>query len=947
MSNWKKLEFLTNPSKLPQSSLEFSFLDFVEPKSKFTLTGSRYYALKHSEHINKIEEFINRNKSNGFCLEQIEFPSSIKKNAFYSQLKIFLLKLKMFKNIQEKYNLKSKYDLGEILLGTLREGFQFNSDYKKKIDSDTRDYLRGDTQYVYQDFPDYHLIPWLDEDPIGEIYVFKDPIPVNEKSMKRVADVMDRHILPDAFIRDIDLLDALYLINNKKVNQLDEKGRTMTSFDARGDQLNIEFPDYELDYLFKKVTTDPCTSRAAGLSTVETRNLVYSAHSNLDLITEHENDLYKEGLDPDMWKQKLSATEDRYYIMIDFKKSGLTTNREVIKEVYKAALRKYPKFRPFERYLTCLENVRVNGSLSKRGTSLGMDDNAISFFLSCAFEDWKERNPIYNDKVFGYFKGDDQVLICDCDEEMTKEIFISWLKTLRKLGFLVNAKKSFIGIKGQFCEIVGQGKGLDDKIIGFSMNSLDALGCYNQVDFKLYLRNLKRFKDGGRYAKIFDYFVSTAIFATNREFCNDELEVPFEMGGFFSNYENGLNTFITDVYKNKYNCDRRLYNVIGVDLPEQCWEFKRRKDLFQSMFDDTKALLRKLKIHSSKPMSRKWKESYDRCASERARMFNGTIEIIGSRVQKLIDFNDKFALSPDLLILNKRKDKIFVPRVKRRRGKIADFETISKRKISIVSKKYYTIDAIRARELLLSVNGSNKFLINYYNKLPISTIIWSLAKNVLNSKYAIPIKWLEYMLETRVSLDKLWNYYSQRGINLYDYEPRTLYENKVSELFRGPEDADCVIFEPETGLPIKFNSYDFFVWIENKKNPKTFFLDIVGRYCYVWLDERHQEAWWGPGERNKHKESVSRAQMIPLQVMSKDIIEDKILELKIEGVSAKSTAPTHIIFADSDEEEQGSLSNHDSDSDYLEEYFRDNPLNDDEDEENVYANLSTDSESEE
>jgi hypothetical protein len=949
MSNWKKFDFLTISSKNPPGSLDFEFQEYVTSTSKHKLLGSRYRCLKHSESLGKIEEFININKKHGFSLEYMRFPT--KEDAFINQLKILILKLKVFQNFQKKYGLLSKYDLGEILLGTLKEGFNFNSKYKKQLENDTRSFLRGETNVVYQDFPDYHLIPWLDEEPIQDAYVFRDPLPVDEKALERVKNNMYLHILDNAFIRDIDLLDALYLINKKKVNHLDEKGRTKTSFEARGDQLDIEFPENGLDYLFKKVTTNPSTSRAAGIPTIHTRNLVYTAHSNLDRVTMSNGDLYREGLDPTTWKNRLSKNEDRHFIMIDFKKSGLTTNRQVIKSVYQTAVKKYPKFRPWERYLTCLENIRVNDFPSKRGTSLGMDDNALSFFLSCAFEDWIERKPRWKDMVTGYFKGDDQILICDCDIEICKDIYRSWLKTLRKLGLLVNAKKSFIGVRGQFCEIVGLGDRIDDKIIGFSLNAIDALGCYNMVDFKIYINGLKTAHDNGRYARIFDYCVSTAIFSVEPEFCESEISVPFEMGGYFSNYSSHMNTFIVDVLENKPECDRRLFNVIGIDRPHQAWKYKKRRKLFESLFDDTSQLMRKLEYFTANPMSGPWKRTFDACLEERRKAFLGPIELIGSKIQKLIDFNDGYALPVQYLILNPRKEKIFVPKKTKKKGKLRDFAYANKRKISLAEKHYYTIDEIRAKELLISAELDNRFRINYYEKLPASTLIWSIAKSVTYSKYAVPINWLEYCNENRISVDNLWDYYSKKGINIYDYQPRFNIESQIKDLFRGPENSDCVMVDSVTGFPIKFNSYDFFVHIENRGKPEIFFSEIVRRNYYVWFDETHQIAWWGKNGRNEFTDKEARkAEMILLQIMNEQKLKDiyEIQSLRIEGKTS-DVKPTHITFSDSEDEEvkiEEELSNHDSDSDYLNEYFKDNPLDSASDnEENVYANLSSSEES--
>ena len=966
MSNWKKLNFSQYDSKEPHSSLEVDFTKYQSTEVKHKLIGSKYKPLRHSEQIKHINEFLEINSKHGFDLDKMKFPP--KETAFINQLKILILKMKAFQYFVKRKLVHPEEDLGEILLGTLKEGFKFNSSYKKRLEEYTRSYLRGERDTVYQEFPDYHLIPWLDEDDIENIYVFSDPLPIKEKKLNKVMDRMDDHIVDDALIRDIDLIDALYLINNKKVNHLDKKGRTMTAFDYRGGDLDISFPTDGLDYLFKKVTTDPSTSRAAGLPTVRTRNLVYAAHSNLDLVTLHPNDLYKEGLEPSVWIERMSVEKNRHYIMIDFKKSGLTTNRDVIKAVYKVAVRHYKRFRPWLAYLDSLGLIRVNGTISKRGTSLGMDDNALSFFLSCAFEEWKE-NHYLGSKVVGFFKGDDQILICDCFEEEAKEIFRSWLKDLRDLGLLVNAKKSFIGQRGQFCEIVGRGSGIDNKIIGYSLNCFDALGTYNHIDFKMYINNLKKNHDLQTYALIFDYCLVSTIFSVKPEFCDSEIIVPFEMGGYFSNYERKLNTFIVDVYDNKItNCDRRLFNLIGCKLPKVSWRYRKMEEFYSTVFRDTQTMLDKIKKISAQPMTAEWKKCYDICAQERQNLFHGPITLIGSRIQMLLDEKESFALPIDLLFRKENKERTYVP-MKKFKGKIRlkmteHFKLVRKDMIVKQEKKYYFIDEIRARELLLSArDGNNIFLINYYCELPMSTVIWSLCKFITNSDWAIPIDWVEYVYRTKVSLDKLWRYYGSKGIHLYDYRPRLPEEQVVTALFRGPDNinTDSVIMCPYSGFPLKFSSWEYRAWVENHhghtSKDKKFFLDLSDHYYREWSDEVHERAWYGPLGRNRPakkewlvKKAKEQAQIYSIaDYMQKVVLPRREQQsLIVTGVSDHEEVEEEEKLPDlnSDEDvkvkskEESDEENY-SDSDMLEDYLRDNPLNKDtDDEEDPYRDLS-------
>ena len=578
--------------------------------------GSRYKPLKHSECTKKISEFIQINSKHGFDLSKIKYPA--KTDCFYSQLQIFILKLRAFNAITEKYRVPVEFNVGNILLRCLREGFPFNEEYKKICDLKTRDFICGDTDYVYTEYPASHLLPWLDETPIQDMYVFREPIPVVPKRLQMVEEYMKSKIIDKAYVRDIDLIDAIYLLNNKKTAHMDKRGKTRTSYEARGNEFDISFSEGRLDYLFKKVTTDPATSRVAGLSTVKTRNLVYAAHSNLDLVTIKSNDLYKTGVDQSEWKNRLSKSEGRQFIMLDFKKSGLTTNREVIKSVYRAALSKYPGFRPWVFYLNALDQIYVNGHESLRGTSLGMDDNAISFFVSCAYDVFIQKYNISD--TYGYFKGDDQVIIVENNAD-AKKILRQWVKFLAKLGFLVNTKKTYIGLRGQFCEIVGNGPYIDTKIISESLCCFDALGAYNCVDYKIYMRALKKVYDTRLYSGIWSYCAIQSILCAPKEFAKEDIETPFEAGGYFSNYERGLNTFIVDVIDEKIKIPQQHINIIGIKYPEM-FEFEHRSEIFDKR-EDMNEILSKLIRRNPLPMSKRWKKKWtnvwpyaNRCTEE-------------------------------------------------------------------------------------------------------------------------------------------------------------------------------------------------------------------------------------------------------------------------------------------------------------------------------------------
>jgi hypothetical protein len=232
-------------------------------------------------------------------------------------------------------------------------------------------------------------------------------------------------------------------------------------------------------------------------------------------------------------------------------------------------------------------------------------------------------------------------------------------------------------------------------------------------------------------------------------------------------------------------------------------------------------------------------------------------------------------------------------------------------------------------------------------------------------------------MKNRINVQDLWEFYKDRGIELYQWRPRETDEIGISQMFRGPDRADTLIICPFTGFPIKYYSFDLMVWMENKRGLENFFSQLTEHYYAEWYNDEKRKRWYGTFDRNAPKvklvknieeytqfdpEVLQRMELYPgieycpegvdpevwfwyyEHYISLDYVEDNYnWQLPLDIV----VAPSVLQNPEGSEESSYELA-HESDSDEVANYLRDNPLNDDTDaEEDPYNMSSKESDSEE
>lgn len=448
-----------------------------------------------------------------------------------------------------------------VLLRNLKEGPKYAEYLSKCLTYTYRDKVGvacyefpkeyiDDAAWGYDYFPSpFHLLPYMGEcDDYAVTYNRPTVHPSLKETFQELAEKYVRRINYDLFFDDADIISTL---TNKAV--MVGAWKTEPNLTARVKQ---GFPGCVTSYFrFKEKVIYKCPheQRACWIPDVPTNNSIKLAKRIFQETLKSPADYYFRRPEWSELKEFLEASYDTYFIMSDLKKSGLTFPHHLVLWVKELIALKNQ-----ELDLSVLDGYSNNVVFKEDGKTiyepmvglgLGMGDPLISWVLSILFLIWKKT---WNDEyvIKGMFWGDDQVIKVypRIGKTMTQYdaavLAKDWDRFQRKYGLVVHEYKPFVASTGCLLETYpDEIPGWDSLKRGQWVGSLFwALGCINIVQAKEYVNAV--YNTLALYGTMLD-LADRAVYEEiiprwGYEFFPEEIQLPFEIGGWVRYVKDGL-----------------------------------------------------------------------------------------------------------------------------------------------------------------------------------------------------------------------------------------------------------------------------------------------------------------------------------------------------------------------------------------------------------------------
>lgn len=539
--------------------------------------GNRVWAFPHPETrqiLKKLEL--------AQTIDKFKVPN-LKDKAFQAEIHRLKKTLILWENTPGKKYMTSH----EIMHGNLTYGWKFAEKLDDLMKSSIRlssSILEGhnlanldescvEIEGIDSIFPATLLLPF-DKGEDTNDYDWSDlPVEIDEEVRDRfkskILDFIERiEIQPPR----IDSVDLLSLMGSATNYDFDNDIRRPKSA-LKGHDPSLELERGQFKFNLTSVYKNPHEPRTIVVPTPETLNSLMLLEKQLKLVLDVPSDSFNET--NFMWLERWLTGNGHYrYIMSDQKKCGLTFPREILMDLFEVLEDHYPDW-DFGLFRTGFTNpiiVKDGEAFSPtRGVGLGMMNGAISAATSIIFEIFREDNQDY--KLSGKFYNDDQVIrykVFNEGRELNimddEDIASGWDECMERHGLIISKSKPFVCESGLLLEIYGK---------NFPIDTMKRTQYVGQLYKALTLKHIHERKEHvaavydclpQEYLELANKVITDIIMETGYEFRPDEVDVPFEAGGWVRHVKEGIN-MLFDWLDNAGYSYRPYANILLVERP--------------------------------------------------------------------------------------------------------------------------------------------------------------------------------------------------------------------------------------------------------------------------------------------------------------------------------------------------------------------------------------------
>jgi len=648
---------------------------------------------------------------------------------------------------------------------------------------------------ICQIYPPKHLINWMRPKDISDMLDYCQQEP-NIKIDKDLKEFIKKFLKKD---ENLIFEDHLHHIENMKEKSSFKKG--ISQMQEKLDKGLKTFYPTHLEFRITSVHKTACESRTIAIAESSARDFISIVRSNYKKVLNNPNDMYGER--PYKTEQHLHQEYEKLFFLFDQKKSGWTFPMELITIFFEALCDIYPDFYPFIEMKNIFSSKSVTYTLEelpnvkpKRGFTLGMFDDIVSFLISCLWDKFLEEEihgylKDYIDNLSGFFFGDDSMIIAkEIPTHDFKSICKMWSTYIDNYGICLNSKKSFLTNVGVFCEIYGrhsQKKLL--KKLEYMLSVYDCLKCYNTYHAKLVFSSLDlvlktmltydgESKKGHSYLEeSLRMMQDDIINSFDYEFFDAEFRLHFQCGGWYYYMEEGQNTFLYEVYEGDIHPS--FINIALINPDDYLGKNQQKKnkpivekfsnmqfyaDLTGYFSLDTGINMYRILINRIKRDSISIAKDYWDIEFARKKAYLST---------KYTDMNNRLLLMKRFFKENQKlSEKMFTKAY----WNVPLWYDFTKNDFISCKKHPKKLDKTRSLDF---VRNFPEKVSNIYNTRYLKEISWkdiysNIDYSLATSKWIIPTEWAVFANNLNIDIEYLYKKMSKFGYNLFEYIPASL-----------------------------------------------------------------------------------------------------------------------------------------------------------------------------
>lgn len=397
--------------------------------------------------------------------------------------------------------------------------------------------LEGSIDFI---FPSTCLVNWKLPDPEDWSYYFEEPEEIDDFHLDELMSEL-RLLLEGYDLPQPDMLDDLSWVRSTSSLRL-EDDETEPCWISQSKDKGERYTSY-FSALNVVIQKNPAETRPVLIMTPPSLRTVSDCSKLLSYIGKNIKEYCVHKVDK-VYNNELSKLKGVNFLMLDFSKCGIRFPRKIVISAFSLLEELYPSFECFRRAKEMFINglqikVGEDWKIALNGIGLGMFIELVTIIIIAIFN-LSKKIGILPESAEGRFVNDDQLIWFKSDLKFDDDTLARYREFVSQYKLVVHQEKPFLANRGQFCEMWTPGVIDMEKRVEQYATLLDSIDCVNIAHAKHRHSGLHEVF-WGLSAEDNYKALSVLINFWGYEFSEEEINLPYEYGGWFKYNRDGLN----------------------------------------------------------------------------------------------------------------------------------------------------------------------------------------------------------------------------------------------------------------------------------------------------------------------------------------------------------------------------------------------------------------------